>query len=104
MIDGDLDWLVGYDGAPAAHDAHVWVYHGYDLTVSTGWKAVVELGACPFCEPREEQIAPVLADEQIWGGTRTIHYVACGGCGACGPWGGSESEAVRRWTKLGGRS
>jgi hypothetical protein len=89
----DLDTLFG--GAPPSHDAHVLLFLGFDRSAAGLWHA--EIRACPFCVPHERTIEPCLSHEEIWNGTRLIHYVVCGGCGTCGPWANSESEAIALW-------
>lgn len=103
MIDEGVDSLFGELQAEL-HDSHVWLSRGYDLSVAHGWlgpKAGIE--PCPFCCPGERVMAPVLSDDIIWSGVRTIHYVACGGCGAQGPWGDTESQAIAQWARAWGR-
>jgi len=53
----------------------------------------VEAKDCPFCERSE--LVP--SDEVIHNGAQHIFFVICGGCGTRGPWGGNDSEAVKKW-------
>lgn len=88
-----LDELFGTE--QPRHDAHVMLFHGFDRSAAGLWHA--DMRACPFCKPREVMIEPCLSHEEIWNGTRLVHLVVCGGCGTCGPWADSESEAMARW-------
>lgn len=85
---------------PALHDSHVWLFHGFDLTASTILD--YQIAPCPFVKnpvANGNEVC-ILTHEDL--GWRQIFIVCCGDCGARGPWGKTESEALELWnTKAG---
>ena len=75
---------------------HVLLYHGCDLAAYGIWHHDIE--PCLFCAPLppEREPALLLTDETLQAG-RVIHFVCCGNCGARGPWGDRESQALQLW-------
>ncbi len=48
---------------------------------------------CPFCRSRQLSVEPYST------GKKPIFHVNCEKCGAAGPAGSSESDAVRLWNR-----
>lgn len=63
--------------------------------MGTSFVMLVSLGPCPHCLGYE-----CIVDTVEVGGTppdKYPHAVHCGGCGARGPWAGTELGAVQSW-------
>lgn len=90
------------DLGPPAHDAHVQLFHGFDLT-SHDPLFRPDMAPCPFCDAMTPGDAPdeLLLTEE-WRHDRYVHFIICGACGACGPTQRSESRAVQAWNVVGG--
>jgi hypothetical protein len=77
------------------HDAHVYIWLGADLLI--GQKTCPMPAPCPFHE--HESFVMVLHHEKdvLKGAKRPrLWFVSCS-CGANGPFGWSQSEALERW-------
>jgi hypothetical protein len=72
----------------------------YDIMrrVNGAWQfKTVNLSCCIFCQGDELIVSEVERDgyePEDW--QSAVH---CGGCGARGPWGGSEQLAVEKWNQ-----
>lgn len=91
------------DIGPPAHDAHVQLFRGFDLTAADPFFCP-EMAMCPFCDalwPNRINDDRLLLTEE-WRHDRFVHFVCCVSCGARGPCERKESWAVEAWNVVGG--
>lgn len=66
------------------------------------WKTMT-IGCCPFCRHNDSLCVSEITegwDPPAKHGPQ--HQVACGCCGAAGPWGGTAERAIQLWSKVTG--
>ncbi len=90
------------------HDGHVMAYYGVDITAFDPLFQPT-LASCPFCAGSSIDRDALILDEFIQEsisndkfllrGKKMIHLVACGSCGARGPWAEKESLAISFWNE-----